>query len=632
MKFRTDFVTNSSDSSFLTFNIKNKQLFECLTGLGIKFENVKKGEFSDRMRIVLPSGESEIIDGGDNWSLPYYSDYASISAWLVAAILWEIEERYPPKEEEEYSDFSKELIQLLNDADIIHLDWDMVEEWSRDELNTDLEKKFGKMDESIEDARIEHTYGMEGEVGPALYTEIHNGERLTASYSNCLFSDVQTENASGLCFAITGELSIFRNRTELIKRIEDLGGSVTDDVTKNTDYVICNDIYSESVKMKKAKEQGVAVLSEMAFIRRFCDVSEFEEIDEDRLEADSWDLAYNGGVLNFVMKNGTQPIVMEIWKDGKWIKAISDQKAAAENSKVLAAENEARKLMASIFADDDGTLKKLLTIHSRDCLATEDEELLSKAANLSFDDLCDQGYLVFESGQIDADELKQDCIIAVRKDEQKSFLGGTETSFLFITICKSDISDLEGCKSRPVEISSVINELTNGRTVPDIGKIFFSSTMSRAISDVQYGYFLFCATDKTKTRKGKNLISGYDSNNNAVLHELFKDNRLFEAMEIEAMPVNDLYEKGYFRVTLSFDSEYESWIMVDWEFGFTNTLTISPVSKDKNKLKEISAIIIEILSGFKLPAKGTLKYKADDSRAEVDLSDELHAALLLFSK
>ena len=34
--------------------------------------------------------------------------------------------------------------------------------------------------------------------------------------------------------------------------------------------------------------------------------------------------------------------------------------------------------MAALFADDDGTLKKLLTIHSRDCLATEDEELLGK--------------------------------------------------------------------------------------------------------------------------------------------------------------------------------------------------------------------------------------------------------------
>ena len=43
MKFRTDFVTNSSDSSFLTFNIKNKKLYDFLTKLGIKIENVKEG-------------------------------------------------------------------------------------------------------------------------------------------------------------------------------------------------------------------------------------------------------------------------------------------------------------------------------------------------------------------------------------------------------------------------------------------------------------------------------------------------------------------------------------------------------------------------------------------------------------
>ena len=83
MKFRTDFVTNSSDSSFLTFNIKNKALFQCLTNLGIRFEDVEDGEFSDTMRIILPSGNSAEIDGGENWELPYVTECNSISTWLM---------------------------------------------------------------------------------------------------------------------------------------------------------------------------------------------------------------------------------------------------------------------------------------------------------------------------------------------------------------------------------------------------------------------------------------------------------------------------------------------------------------------------------------------------------------------
>ena len=327
MKFRTDFVTNSSDSSFLTFNIKNKQLYECLTGLGIKFENVKEGEFTDRMRIVLPSGKREIIDGANNWSIPYYCEYASISAWLVAAILWEVEED-PFKEEEDYSDFSKELIQLLNDADITHLDWNAVDTWSRWNVAGDLEKAFGKMDGDIEDAFVEHTYGFEGEVNHALYTEIHNGKRLTARYEDySIYDGSETEDGDGLVFAVTGNLKHFEDRDHLKETIETIGGTLTDSVSKNTDYLVCNDINSKSIELEKAKELGISVLSEAAFIRRFCDIEEFDAIkDEDELSEDTWALTYDGGVLGFVMENGTSPILMEVWKDGKWVQGVSDQK------------------------------------------------------------------------------------------------------------------------------------------------------------------------------------------------------------------------------------------------------------------------------------------------------------------
>lgn len=37
MKFRTDFVANSSDSNFLVFHVKNQTLFKCLTNLGTRF-------------------------------------------------------------------------------------------------------------------------------------------------------------------------------------------------------------------------------------------------------------------------------------------------------------------------------------------------------------------------------------------------------------------------------------------------------------------------------------------------------------------------------------------------------------------------------------------------------------------
>ena len=73
----------------------------------------------------------------------------------------------------------------------------------------------------------------------------------------------------GLSFVITGSVEHFANRNELKDYIEKKGGSVASAVSKNTDYLINNDVMSSSSKNKKAKELGIGIISEDKFIELF---------------------------------------------------------------------------------------------------------------------------------------------------------------------------------------------------------------------------------------------------------------------------------------------------------------------------------------------------------------------------
>ena len=68
-------------------------------------------------------------------------------------------------------------------------------------------------------------------------------------------------------FVITGSMEHFANRNELKDYIEKLGGKVTGSVSKNTDYLINNDVTSSSSKNKKARELDIPILSEEDFIK-----------------------------------------------------------------------------------------------------------------------------------------------------------------------------------------------------------------------------------------------------------------------------------------------------------------------------------------------------------------------------
>ena len=78
--------------------------------------------------------------------------------------------------------------------------------------------------------------------------------------------DSSNEAISGKTFVITGSLEHYENRNALKDFIESKGGKVSGSVSAKTDYLINNDITSNSGKNKKAKELGVKIISEDDFI------------------------------------------------------------------------------------------------------------------------------------------------------------------------------------------------------------------------------------------------------------------------------------------------------------------------------------------------------------------------------
>ena len=83
-----------------------------------------------------------------------------------------------------------------------------------------------------------------------------NNQVLDTLLSDLTFEAEQTENQDnsleGKIFVITGSVEKFANRKELQAFIEERGGKATGSVTAKTNYLINNDVTSNSSKNKKA--------------------------------------------------------------------------------------------------------------------------------------------------------------------------------------------------------------------------------------------------------------------------------------------------------------------------------------------------------------------------------------------
>lgn len=73
----------------------------------------------------------------------------------------------------------------------------------------------------------------------------------------------------GAVVVITGRLNQFKNRAELQTAIINHGGKVVGSISKNTTYLINNDITSGSAKNVSAKKLGIPILTEEEFSQKF---------------------------------------------------------------------------------------------------------------------------------------------------------------------------------------------------------------------------------------------------------------------------------------------------------------------------------------------------------------------------
>ena len=136
-------------------------------------------------------------------------------------------------------------------------------------------KAFDYDIEKIKNATVEEI-AVTDNIGDVIATSVfdffHDSEKLSefnelVNELNILIPEKKETNSNigGKTFVITGSLNTYENRNALKDLIESLGGKVAGSVSAKTDYLINNDVTSNSSKNKKAKELNVQIISEEDF-------------------------------------------------------------------------------------------------------------------------------------------------------------------------------------------------------------------------------------------------------------------------------------------------------------------------------------------------------------------------------
>lgn len=143
-------------------------------------------------------------------------------------------------------------------------------------VGKDLSKRFGSYTEFREAVESDFDFTGFGGYGWEMHKAISDFDYSELDYIVDNYLQIKENKKEenelklkDLTFCVTGKVHIWKNRDSLSALIESLGGKVTGSVSKNTNYLINNDINSTSAKNKKAQELGIPILSEEDFQKIF---------------------------------------------------------------------------------------------------------------------------------------------------------------------------------------------------------------------------------------------------------------------------------------------------------------------------------------------------------------------------
>ena len=141
-----------------------------------------------------------------------------------------------------------------------------------------LSEYFGSWDKFQESGNSDFNFSQIEGIGEVLNKNIHNWFK--EMYISDGISELvkilniesgrntsDTKRKIDLTFVITGNLNHFSSRDILKNQLESMGAKVASAVSSKTDYLVNNDINSNSSKNKKAKELGVPIITEDQLIK-----------------------------------------------------------------------------------------------------------------------------------------------------------------------------------------------------------------------------------------------------------------------------------------------------------------------------------------------------------------------------